>query len=347
MYCICFISCRKGNKLFEHLITKMKISLMKYPVDIILGILWGLILLLLVILDVKGPMRIIFGLPFTFFVPGYILMFALFPYKKSEKGIDNIERFIFSIGMSIAIVSLIGLILNYTPWGIRLEPVILILSLFIFIIGPIAINRWLKRPVEDRFSIFPNFLFPKSDSRFNKPSNIVFAVLIIIPIILAIYTISSPKTGEKFTEFYVLGPNSEIGNYPQNLSLGENTTVTIGIFNHEYRTINYQVGIWLVNQSTYYNETTKENSTLIDHMWFMDEITAQLNHTSVNPEKSTGPQWQYNYSFNLSRQGHFKLVFLLFTASFENYTYNEDYKDRAENLFKSAYREVHLWITVT
>jgi uncharacterized membrane protein len=325
----------------------MKISLTKYPVDIILCILWSLILLLLVLFGVKGPMRIIFGLPFVFFAPGYILLIALFPEKKSETGINNIERFIFSIGISIAIVSLIGLLLNYTPWGIRLEPVILILSIFIFSVGPIAIIRWNARAEEERFRIFPIFLFSKFKSRFDKPVNIIFAVLIIIPIILVIYTISIPKAGEEFTEFYVLGPTGTMERYPQNLSLGENATVIIGIFNHEYRTINYQVGIWLVNQSTYYNTTEDKNITIINHMWFLDEITdVQLNHTSINVEKEWNTQWQKNHTFNLSRQGHFKLVFLLFTTSIGHYIPNKDYRDEAEYFFKSAYREVHLWITV-
>lgn len=325
----------------------MKISLNKYPVDIILCIIWSLILLLIVFIDITGPIRIIFGFTFVFFVPGYILLSALFPEKKSEKGINNIERFLFSVGISIAIVSLIGFLLNYTPRGIRLEPVIILLSFFTFSIGSIALFRWSARTAEERYSIFPNFLFSKFKTRFEKPLDIIWVVLIIIPILLAIYTIGIPKVGEKFTEFYVLGPTGIIDKYPQNLSLGENATVIIGILNHEYRTIKYHVGIWLVNQSTSYNNTEGENIKSIDHMWFVDEITVELNHISINVEKPIGLQWQYNYSFNLSRQGHFKLIFLLFTIPMENYTSNIDYKDKAEYLLKSAYREVYLWITVT
>ena len=46
---------------------------------------------------------------------------TLFPTKE----IDNIERTALSIGMSLALVPLIGLLLNYTPWGIRRTPVTL------------------------------------------------------------------------------------------------------------------------------------------------------------------------------------------------------------------------------
>jgi len=35
----------------------------------------------------------------------------------SREGIDGIERVALSFGLSIAIVPLIGLVLNFTPWG--------------------------------------------------------------------------------------------------------------------------------------------------------------------------------------------------------------------------------------
>ncbi len=43
----------------------------------------------------------------------------------SREGIDGIERVALSFGLSIAIVPLIGLALNFTPWGIRLVPIMI------------------------------------------------------------------------------------------------------------------------------------------------------------------------------------------------------------------------------
>lgn len=63
--------------------------------------------------------RYILGSIFVLFLPGYSLIKALFPTKE----IDNIERTAISIGMSLALVPLVGLLLNYTPWGIRLTPI--------------------------------------------------------------------------------------------------------------------------------------------------------------------------------------------------------------------------------
>jgi uncharacterized membrane protein len=38
---------------------------------------------------------------------------------------DTIERAALSIGLSLAIVPIVGLFLNYTSWGIRLTPITL------------------------------------------------------------------------------------------------------------------------------------------------------------------------------------------------------------------------------
>jgi uncharacterized membrane protein len=76
------------------------------------------------------PIRAVFGLPMMLFLPGYSLVSALFP--RTEE-LDTIERIALSIGLSICVVVFIGLGLNYTPWGIRLGPILLVLSAFTLI----------------------------------------------------------------------------------------------------------------------------------------------------------------------------------------------------------------------
>jgi len=83
-------------------------------------------------------LRWIVGSIFVLFLPGFVVMQALFP---SGKELDDIERFALSVGLSIAITPLIGLLLNYTPWGIRLDPIITSLFLFTLSIAIIATYR--------------------------------------------------------------------------------------------------------------------------------------------------------------------------------------------------------------
>ena len=73
--------------------------------------------------------RYILGSLFVLFLPGYSFIKALFPkevpFKTRSEELDNIERAALSIGMSLALVPLTGLLLNYTPWGIRTTPITL------------------------------------------------------------------------------------------------------------------------------------------------------------------------------------------------------------------------------
>ena len=84
------------------------------------------------------PVRVILGFPLVLFLPGYSLIYALFP-KKNE--IDGIERIALGIGLSIAVVVIIGLVLNYTPWGIRLGPILVAISLFTLIFAALTAAR--------------------------------------------------------------------------------------------------------------------------------------------------------------------------------------------------------------
>jgi hypothetical protein len=81
--------------------------------------------------------RYVLGAIFVLFLPGYSLIKLLFPSKE----LDNIERTALSIGMSLALVPITGLILNYTPWGIRTTPITLSLLTLTIILATAAIIR--------------------------------------------------------------------------------------------------------------------------------------------------------------------------------------------------------------
>jgi hypothetical protein len=81
--------------------------------------------------------RYVLGSVFVLLLPGYSLIKTLFPTRE----IDNIERTALSIGMSLALVPLVGLLLNYTPWGIRLTPVTLSLLSLTTILTIIGLQR--------------------------------------------------------------------------------------------------------------------------------------------------------------------------------------------------------------
>jgi len=97
--------------------------------------------------------RYVLGIIFILWLPGYAFIKALFPqtlpFKRAlahslgttENNLDIIERVALSLGMSIALVPIVGLLLNYTPWGIRLTPIVLSLTALTLAFATTAIAR--------------------------------------------------------------------------------------------------------------------------------------------------------------------------------------------------------------
>lgn len=86
----------------------------------------------------ETPVRALLGFILVLFAPGYVFISALFP---QENELDQIERLALSIGLSICIIVFIGLGLNYTPWGIRIGPILFSISGFTLIFAAISAYR--------------------------------------------------------------------------------------------------------------------------------------------------------------------------------------------------------------
>jgi len=186
------------------------------------------LLILVTVLLPSNAARIVLGLPFLLFFPGYILVAALFPRRTD---LDGIKRVALSFLLSIVVVPLTGLVLNYTPWGIGLYPILISISIFILITSAIA---WYRRTTYLPAERFKVELRPKMPALF-KADNTLDRVLPIV-LILAIlgvtgtlaYTVAKPRVGERFTEFYLLGINGKADRYPKLFTYngGQVTSVT-------------------------------------------------------------------------------------------------------------------------
>ena len=93
--------------------------------------------------------RWVLGSLFVLFIPGYVAVEALFPKGRE---LDGIERLALSVGLSLALVPLVGLLLNYTPWGIRLDPIMISLTTLTIGLALIAFGRRFRLSVE-RFEL--------------------------------------------------------------------------------------------------------------------------------------------------------------------------------------------------
>jgi len=298
----------------------MKLNTLKhFPNDLALVILLTLLCAPFVLIPPLNdtPIRIILGLPLVLFLPGYSLIATLFPRKDD---LDGIERIALSFGLSIAITPLLGLALNYTPFGIQLSPVLIVLSVFTI---SLALGAYVRRsmiPEGDRFVVDFGVLFEgvkesfkTTNTKIDKILTVVLIISIILAISITVYVIVTPKEGEKFTEFYVLSPGGKAEDYPTNLKVGEEGEVIIGIVNHEYANVTYQLEVRL-------------NGEVIDKksFWLMH------NETCESP-----------LTFKALKEGEDqKLEFLLYKNPFRKSVYGKEDKEE-------VYRSLHLWVDVT
>ena len=269
---------------------EVKADKIKSNMDLLLINVLSALLILAVALLPGSPLRAALGVPFVLFFPGYSLISALYPGKGD---LDGVERVALSIGLSLAIVPLIGLALNYTPWGIRLAPTVASLFLFTLSMSILSAYRRSMLPSEARFTPSLSLKIPKWRSLSTSDKLMAVGLITCIAVAggLTAYFAPMPRVGERFTEFYVLGPEGKIGNYPTNLTLGESGTVILGIVNHEYENVTYRIVIRLDNETI----GTISNITLSHEM-----------------------RWEQNYTFTPQKTGEkMKLEFLLFREGLE------------------------------
>ncbi|WP_434522847.1 DUF1616 domain-containing protein [Halorubrum sp. AS12] len=326
----------------------------------------------------ETPLRVIFGLGFVLFLPGYALIAALFPEKGSrevsadddqtqtetgsetetkpspvpgsdaaetgssqstersehtqQQGIDGIERVALSFGLSIAIVPLIGLVLNFTPWGIRLAPIALSVTVFTLACVSIAAKRRREVPAEERFRVPYRAWIAAGkaelfdpDSRTDAALNIALVLSVLLAVGSVGYAVAVPPQGEQFSEFYLLSESDDgelvADGYPDELEVGEQSELVVGIGNNEYELTTYTVVIQL--------QTVEQdgNTTIVREREEIDRFQATVEHNNSHHEPHTVQPTQPGENI--------RVKYLLFKDSVPETPTQEN-----------AYRDLHIWIDV-
>jgi uncharacterized membrane protein len=89
--------------------------------------------------------RNILGVVFVLFLPGFSFVKAFFQSRFSQNtpdgSLEGIMKVGLSIGMSIALISIVGLLLYYSPWGLDLGATVLSLFALTWILATVALIR--------------------------------------------------------------------------------------------------------------------------------------------------------------------------------------------------------------
>jgi uncharacterized membrane protein len=301
-----------------------------FPLDLILVGVWlaaGIIAIYLPVLN-QTPVRVVLALPVLLFIPGYSLISALFP---KEGDIDLITRITLSIGVSVAVVPLIGLGLNFTQGGIRLDPIVISLTLFTMILIFVAQYTRAVLPSQERFRMpfsaiagtIREEILPPGSGRIDRLLSAALVLGILITLIITVFVITVPREGEQFTEFYILGENRTAANYPDAIRPGQNYPMYVGIVNHEYRDTRYTIETWMMH--TEFDNVT--NTSRIIAMNPNDRLLLTLTHNETR---------LISYNLSVNKTGYNFVEFLLF---------NEDvpgFEVTGSDRINASYRELHL-----
>jgi uncharacterized membrane protein len=305
-----------------------------FPLDLALAVVWLAANILVIYLPVLSETAVsaIFILPGILFLPGYCLIAALFPV---DGDIDLTERIALSFGLSIAIVPLIGLGLNFTPFGIRLDSILVSLTIITLAMILVAHYRRSLLPFEKRFR-FPfvaiartlqNAIFPKGDNRVDQILAVVITLAILAAVLTTVYMIAVPREGERFTEFFILGENKSAADYPDQIIAGQNYSLFIGVGNHEYRDINYTIETWIMREE-FDNVTNTSTLRVMDPG---ERLVLPLAHndTMIIP-----------YNLYVKKTGYNRVEFLLFKDTVPGLDVTG--RDRID----ASYKDLNLWLTV-
>lgn len=305
-----------------------------------------------------SPIRVVVGLAFVLFLPGYAFIAALFPEAgeppqsnpdgnedrlsaptQRDRGIDGIERVALAFGLSIAIVPLLGLALNFTPFGIRLVPIIVSISGFTVIATAVAaVRRW-ELPEDERFRVpYREWIAAGKaevfdpDSRLDAALNVALAVAILLATSSVVYAVAVPPQGEQFSEFYILTEDDDgeyvAANYPDELVAESFESLHVGVANNEHEPVEYTVVVQLQHVEGEGNESRVTDRVEIDR-W---SVSLAHNETSIEA---------YEFALDESIATEFegedrRLQFLLYDAEVPD-----------EPTRENAYRDLHLWVDVS
>lgn len=286
----------------------------------------------------ETPLRLILGIPYLTLVPGYALVSALFPEaggapvegesSATTGGIDGLERLALAFGLTVLVVPLLGIVLNFTPLGIQLVPVVGAVTGVTVLLVAIAAWRRAALDPSDRFQMPSDRWLPAL--RGHSGTGLALNVLLVASVLLAVaaagYVFVAPGQGEQFTEFYLVTEDDSgtfvADDYPTNFTQGETKSLHVGVENHEGTPVRYTVVAQLQQVERVDGSlAVRDRSELGRSARIVEANTTWRTRESVTPAM-TGDR--------------LRLTYLLYRGSVPQ-TPTVD----------NAYQDVHLWINVT
>jgi uncharacterized membrane protein len=191
--------------------------------------------------NILGFLRIVLGVSYLLFVPGYVLQAALFPHPVH---LSSLDRFAFSVGLSIAVMPILGLVLDGPPGGIFLWQSLVFLTSFTVLCSLVALYRRSRLPAGEFQTVETELSLRDWWSSQNLVGRSLFIgmpVVVVVGFMLVIYVLLAPTPDKHFTEFSILDSSGVAANYPLGIKTGQPFMLKTSVTNHEGQNVNYSI----------------------------------------------------------------------------------------------------------
>jgi uncharacterized membrane protein len=194
-----------------------------------------------VVWEWPGIIRLILGIPFVLFVPGYALAAALFP---SRERLDGVERVALGFGLSLATVPIVALSLDRSTWRISGET--LAVGLAVTTVGACAAAVARRQAVPEAVVPRPPLARPRipNPRAWDGSTRIVALFVGLIVVMLlggGVPIVLERLATERLTEFALYNAEGEASFYPREVRVGEPVEVRLSVANHEGKTVRYRL----------------------------------------------------------------------------------------------------------
>lgn len=320
-------------------------SLRQAPADLIaIGLCVMIVIVTTLPMLEDTAFQIVIQALFVGVVPGYALVAALYPRlvrvtdrnmtesptQKSDNQIRSIERVALSIATSCGLLAI-------TAWGLptisiadkTTTTVWALAGLTISFVGIAAICRLLLPPSEQFSHTVIEWInvldsFRSVHLRRDLFSTVAFGLVVLVLLSSVAYAIV-PVQEDGYTELYLLheGNNQPVAEeYPNELTVGEEQSLIIGIGNEEETAMTYTIIVQLQEIEVDGSEMNVQSSTELDRF----EVNLEDGETVEN-EHTVTPQRTGN---------NLRLTYLLYIGEPSNPPTEEN-----------AYRSTYIWVDVT
>lgn len=333
---------------------------------------WTTDLLVVLVATVLATATVLFGpdgsllrtalvAPVVLFLPGYALVSALFPERwngasaderrlvsapgSAGGGVSPVARVGLSVALSVALVPAVVLALEFTLGGLRVVASLFVLATLTVLLTLVALFRRARVSAPERFGVPPvtallaAVVRPfgrdrqslSASSTFRPTSkrgvalNVVLAVAIVAFASSIAVAYAYPTQGQQFTELYLV-TESESGefvasDYPREFSAGESRPVYAAVANHEGESKTYTLVATLQR---------------VDQAPNGSKVTEERELTRVSRTVGAGETVRIRHELQPSfGDGRMRVQYLLYVG-----------EAPADPSAGTAYRSVHLWISV-